>query len=82
MTRHMLGLIHVIFSGRNWARWTMWGLNLFGLLWEFGFPDENSQKVQLLTVINTIISVTDLVACALLLFGAGGRWFSELKKVA
>lgn len=76
-----IGLIYAIFKGKNWARWTMLGLSVLGVLMLF-LPNEEPTPSQLVRIIDIISTLSYLPGCALLFFGKGGRWFAEGKRRA
>jgi len=67
-----------IFRGKNWARWAMLVyLSLGWILVGVGLNDELA-RAPLSGIINVICIILEFVACWLLFFGAGARWFSEI----
>jgi hypothetical protein len=63
--------------GRNWARWAMLFYLMLGWLLVGSELDSEMARAPMAAIIDTVCIAMELVACGLLFFGTGGRWFSE-----
>jgi hypothetical protein len=66
----------LVLRGRNWARWAMLVYLMLGWLLVGAELDSEMARAPMAAIIDTFCMAIEMVACGLLFFGAGGRWFS------
>jgi hypothetical protein len=67
-----------VWRGKNWARWAMLAYLVLGWWLGAGEMGDDFLRSPLLGTLDAACVTIEAVACALLFFGAGGRWFSAL----
>jgi hypothetical protein len=67
-----------IYRGRNWARWTM--LIYLAPSWALGAMQfsEDFMRSPVMGIVILIATIVEVVACGLLFFGGGARWFASV----
>ena len=67
-----------IWRGKHWARWAMLAYLVLG--WWLGAGDmgDDFLRSPLLGALDAVCIVLEIIACLLLFFGEGGRWFAAL----
>ncbi len=70
-----LWLVSAVYSARNWGRWSL--LVYLGLTWLLGvgLVMGDLQSTPILALIDLACIGMEVVACGLLFFGPGGKWF-------
>jgi hypothetical protein len=65
-----------IYRGRNWARWVM--LVYLAVSWVATFMEfsEGFNRSPVVASVELLTTVIEVVACGLLFFGSGARWFA------
>jgi hypothetical protein len=76
LTALQLWLMRCVWQRLNWARWVLVALILLGLALSLSFINEELTRAPLVAMLNLAGSALDIVAGALLLIGAGARWFN------
>jgi hypothetical protein len=70
-----------VMRGKSWARWAMLAYLAVGWVLGGGEFTDDFLRSPLAGMIEAICMVMEIVACALLFFGSGGKWFAELAAI-
>jgi hypothetical protein len=67
-----------VWRGKRWARWVMLAYLVLGWWLGAGDMSDDFLRSPLLGTLDAVCILLEAIACALLFFGAGARWFAAL----